>query len=405
MPKLYKHQQKLLDLFPKKHLLAWSCGTGKTLAVIELAKKVNEIPLIIIPKGLKKKWSKDLKNNGVVDYIGKTKETFRRDWNILPKCNVIVIDEMHFFANYKSKMSKSLAKYIEKHNPEYIWGLSGTPYMSNPNNIWSLGRLLGQTSGIWSFQAFKRRFFTEVRMGMRLIPMAKKDKASMQALADMTNEIGSVVKMEDCADFPEETRDIEYLEPTASQKKAIAEIEANEILVLPRLTRTHQILGGTLRDNPILKETRFDTDKIASATSFAGEYDKTIIVCRYNEELNLLAESITKSKDIPRTKVFTICGDTKEREDVLAEFEKCERATLIVNSAVSEGWESKTCSAMLFYSMDWSVKNYIQMIGRIKRVDLPRKLHYKFLTFEKTIDEDIYESVVVKKMDFYKRLD
>lgn len=52
---LYKHQQQIVDKTPKRILLSWGTGTGKSLASIELILKHTKNFLVITPKGLKKK--------------------------------------------------------------------------------------------------------------------------------------------------------------------------------------------------------------------------------------------------------------------------------------------------------------------------------------------------------------
>ena len=391
---LYPHQKQAVDAFRPKWGLFFEMRCGKSLTAILLAKKANTKALVICPKGIKTNWIIEIeKFAGNADVI--TKETFRRDHQSLPKYNAIIVDECHWFGNPKSQLAKSLATYITRHNPSYIWLLSGTPYLSSPWGIWALGRLLGKTGGIWNYIPFRNQFFFPMKMGMRIIWQPKPNK--IKELADLTKTIGSVVKTTDVIDFPDEVNEIEYLSLTPQQKKAITVVKENEILVLPRMTREHQICGGTLKDNPYLKETEFATDKIERTLAFIAEHKKAIVVVRYNDEIDYICKHLSE-------KVYIINGDVNNRNEVITDFEKADQAILIVNSACCEGWQSITCDAMLFYSMDFSLKNYLQIKARIKIPAYPKKLYYKFLLCKDTIDEDVYNSVVIEKMEFMKWL-
>ena len=80
VPKLYPHQQAIVDRAPMKRLLAFDTGTGKTIASISLCNKHNvKSLLIIVPKTNIKQWETELLkyiNKGTVCHII-SKETFK----------------------------------------------------------------------------------------------------------------------------------------------------------------------------------------------------------------------------------------------------------------------------------------------------------------------------------------
>ncbi len=57
---LYKHQKRIVEKAPEKHILAWEMGTGKTIAALELAKLTQNL-LVICPKSLKEQWKENMK--------------------------------------------------------------------------------------------------------------------------------------------------------------------------------------------------------------------------------------------------------------------------------------------------------------------------------------------------------
>ncbi len=65
----------------------------------------------------------------------------------------------------------------------------------------------------------------------------------------------------------------------------------------------------------------------------------------------------------------------------------------------SEGYELPTFPLMVFYSYDFSLKNYIQMLGRIQRINAIKKNVYLSLVVKDSIDSDVFTSLK-KKEDF-----
>ena len=58
---LFSHQQALLNRNPRKAMLAWNMGTGKTLASIKWAEQNNYNTLVVCPKGLVEQWQQQVR--------------------------------------------------------------------------------------------------------------------------------------------------------------------------------------------------------------------------------------------------------------------------------------------------------------------------------------------------------
>jgi ERCC4-related helicase len=397
--KLFKHQQDLLDLNPARHLLAWTCGTGKTLAVIKLALQNKQVALVVCPKSIKDMWLEEAPGSWLI----KTKEEFRKEHLTLPKFNCVIFDEVHYFSGPTSQMFKGALKYLATHKPEYIYPLTATPYLSTPWNIHTLARLLGHK---WHYQKFRDTFFTYVRMGPRMVPVINKyvnitDKTGYKVIGRMPVEdkiaeyvklLGNTVSMEEVVDVPEQIYQKETFELTGAQKRAIRDVQEDmDVTHIVKWTKIHQICGGALKGDGYVDHQFFKCDKLNRLLDLVGEHKQLTIVCRYNNEVAMIKSAIEKKyKDKP---VFLMTGKTKEYK--LAQ--KQEECVLIANAAVSEGWEFPTCPIMIFYSYDFSLKNYVQMKGRIQRANNIKKNVYLSLVMKKTIDEDVYRSIQKKK--------
>lgn len=402
--KLFAHQQKIVDKAPDKILLAHACGTGKTLTLAKLAEKKGGKWVIVCPKSIVDQWREKLAEYGItLDCIILSKENFKKRWNELPESNLI-IDESHMFSGMhsikkKSGMLKSALSYVKKHNPRCVYLATGTPYLSSPWNIYAQAEILGT---VWPYSAFKAKFFQEVNMGMRWpVPVVRKNVEwkgkvipTSKAVELLVKSIGDVVTMDDCFDVPEQTFKTEYFELTKEQIKAISKIEETTPIV--RWTQTHQICGGTLKGDGYREDQTFKCEKMDRLLELCQENKKLIVVCRYNNEIEVIAKILEKEKFI---NVYKITGATKDKNELLKSAESDDKAILLVNAFCSEGWQAPSFPIMVFYSYDFSLKNFIQMIGRVLRADHLKKNTYISLIIKDTIDHDVKKSMD-RKEDF-----
>lgn len=427
--KLYNHQQTLVDLNPEKYLLPWDCGTGKTIGLVALIKKNNSInlPVLIITiKSDKGKWVEVVKRFNINADIY-TKEEFRKATsgfsfrkaykdgemvNVkitkpkpeqMKKYCFVVVDEAHFFAGITSMMHKCLYAYLKLYTPQYIWLATATPYPGNPWNLYCLARLIGHE---WNYKRFQQHFFQMVKMGARLVPVKKKvinGRKIEKEIAAYINFLGKSVEIEKCVDMPEKILIEEYFKLTAEQKRAHKEVD--EELVLTRNLKWHQICGGTLHDKEVDLTTGevirdenlfFKSQKLNRVVELCQEHNKIFIVCKYQNEVDYIAETLEKKlKD--RTILKFTGKNSAERPEKAKMTDNLSECIVIANAACSAAYETKTVPLMVFYSYDFSLVNYIQMIGRIRRIDNPAPRTYLSLIVKGTIDEAVFETIQNKK--------
>jgi superfamily II DNA or RNA helicase len=391
--KLFDHQQKLVDQFPKKHVLCWSTGSGKSITLISLAQKAKENPLIVVPKGLKKQWQVLIAEHNLKAAVI-TKEEFRRDWESLDRFNCVILDELHYFLGMKSSLSKSLIAYIKKWNVEYLYGATATPFRSSAWDIYRLLEIFGRKINYFSFF---QTFFFNIKMGMRTIPKAKKGDDIDQKLISLIRSVGSTVKLEDCFDVPEQTHEVIWVEATKEQKKAIETQDA--LLPIVRYGNEHQIIGGVLKEDDYRPIQYFESQKVEVLLGLIADNSKIIVACKYRAEIEMLKDII--GKENPELHIGIIHGDIDNRHEVLRECESKQQYVLLVAAQCAEGWEMKECPVVVFYSHDWALKNYIQFLGRVQRAGSLKKNTYISIVCKDTIDESVYTTVVKEKAEFH----
>lgn len=393
--KYYKHQRELINQAPKKHLLAWSAGTGKTIAMIKLAENYGlHNALVICPKPIKEQWQTEIRKFAIEPMLFHvlTKEEFKKKSSELNKYNKVIVDEAHYFFMYSSQLHKSLRRYLSKNKPEQVYLGTATPYLSTSWNIYSAGLLLGQN---WRWHKWKNYFFYDIKMGRKTIPQEKSKingKDVKDILAELINfRLGNTVKLEDCTDVPAQVYLEEKFDLTSHQKQAMENLD--DVDHISFWTKCHQINGGTLKSDGYSPDQKFKCQKLNRIKELCKEHSKLVVVCRYNHELDYIEENI-KNKN-----VYKINGQTRDRGGTTARADFDPNCVVLVNAACSEGYELPTFSVMVFYSYDFSLKNYIQMKGRIQRINAVKKNVYISLINRGTIDEDVYASIQ-RKEDF-----
>jgi hypothetical protein len=348
---------------------------------------------VICPKSLKEQWKKDAPASWPI----LTKEEFKKHALGIPPYDTVIVDEAHYFSNYKSQMTKSLLKYVRIRKPKNIYLLTGTPYLSTIWNIYSLGLILGMPAKKkwWTWPFFRKSFFIDIPMGRRKVPKqltTYKGRPLEDAVAELVKMMGNTVRMDECVDVPEQVFQEEYFELTKEQHKAIEDLDDTEPIV--RWTKTHQICGGTLKGDAYTPNKTFKSEKLDRLIDIVKQNKKLMVVCRYNNEIKYLYENIKKIMP-----TYVIMGETKNRHLVVKEADAAPSCCVLANAACSEGYNLPSIPLMVFYSYDFSLKNYIQIKGRIQRINKIKRNVYLSLITKGEIDHDVYKCIQ-RKQDF-----
>lgn len=391
MQNLYKHQAEFLQKNPDCTALVWSCGLGKTLAACMWGKQKGGTTLIICPKALRETWTRQAEDVNLMppskeygQYIF-SKEEFRKDADKLKKFDNVIVDEYHsagFVTPHgKSQMAQAFKNYLKTNNVKRILMSSATPGQ-NPWQIYQLATLLGYRI---DWQKFKYTFFTDVRMGARTIPVAKK---GMEAkLAHIVKQVSDVVALEDTMDVPPQVHsDPELYELTKEQKIAID--NAYDPVPIVRYTKQHEIENGILKD----PDTFFPSEKLERIKQLVEEHPKIAIVCRYNLQIDSIKQVIPNA--------LVIRGDTKDRDALTHAADAATEAVVLIQADTAEGYELPSFPICVFASMSYSYSKFVQVCGRFLRINAPSKTVFLYLITEgDSIDKAVWEAIQ-RKEDF-----
>lgn len=388
--KLYKHQEKILELNPKRYGIFSGTGTGKTITALALAQKNNVAVLVVCPKQVRRKWHEAMVMMGVEGEV-MGRDRFRIDCKKVRPYQAIIWDEAHVgIGNMKSQMWKALMGYIKVHSVEYVWLLTGTPYSREPLNIYSMAKALGYD---WDYLPFRNRFYQPRYLGQRMIWEPKKGIET--EMAELIKSIGDTTRLEECFDVPDQVIEVEYFDETKEQivaKKMVTETESDPMV---RIIKYHQIASGTLKGNEFVPTDYYEADKNQQILRYAEENKKMIVFSRYNAHLDVLKKLLDKN-NIP---CAIVNGSVDDKEAVFTHAENTDRFVLLINAMVCEGYELPSFSLMVFASLSYSYVHYTQGSYRILRSNALKKNVYKILITRDTVDEQVYASVQ-RKEDF-----
>lgn len=408
---LYKHQKEILERNPKRHLIAFDRGTGKTLTGLLLACKnetatFGKLTYIIVPKKVKSKWQGDI--NNFIDQINKyiepenkmradslvvmTKEEFKKNARTLPKPNAIIGDEFHYFAGLKSQLSKSFQWFIRHHNVEYLWLMTATPYLSTPWNIYTLARCLGYEI---NYTKWLREFFKPKYLGIKIVYVPDETKYGL--LQEYVREIGTIVGIEEVVeDIPEQKDEFINVYLSDAQKEELLNVDLSNPLT--GFGQKHQIENGIKKGNEYEKDKEIEDYKTIFLLDLKAQNKKVAVFARYTLQI----EKYKKLFEGKGYKTLILSGKTKDAGEVIKEAVDSDDVVLIIQSQCSEGYELPNFDLCIFASLSFSYKDYIQAKGRFLRINKLKENRFIHLTTtdkKKTVDMAVLDAIQ-RKQDF-----
>lgn len=391
---LYKHQQDIIDADPKKCGLFLGTGSGKTMTALALAKGKT---LVICPKTTAEDntWTKD--GSGA---IVMSKETFRRDWELLSRYDTVIIDETHTVCGISpvfkwvkkqpvpktSQLFDACYQFIQKTNPERLYLLTATP-VRNPLAVFALLVLLGKNT-MEQFESFRRTFYIPVNMNHREIYMAKKDEISQDKLGKLVQSMGYTGRLSDFADVPEQTHRVVNVPLTSVQVEKLKElpIEYPDPLVL--VGKKHQVEQGVLKGNEFEVSQTFPTGKLEVIEDLYEEFGKVLVFAKYTEQIDMIRNHFDKLS-VP---VFVLNGQTPNRGQIIGMAEDCSVGIVIAQASVSAGYELPSFRCTIYASQSYSYVDYAQSLGRTLRINNLQKNLYVYL-LSGDIDRAVYKAL------------
>lgn len=368
---LKAHQIKYAQGYKNRELVCHEGGTGKTVcACVWLHDKRDANALVICPKRVVKKWEKALKDWQTKALVV-SKEEFKKlgahEWS------AIVVDEADEFASPlfvkgRSQLSEALYKTIEINLQTPILLLTATPIRSNP---WNLHTLLTYKGHYIEWKKWRAEFFSlQYRPYMSRPAYFPVDNWREKA-RNVLEKHADIVLLRDCvAELPPATEEVVKIK---SDKFTSLEVQPKKAFV-----EEHQ---------------HEQKNKLKTILEIGQEYRKVLVVAYYVEQVEELNRQLSKDRE-----TFMVHGSVKNQEEILKRANEVDECYLIVQASLGAGFDADTFSCVIFASMSYAVRDYIQMKYRVRRIHNLQPVIYMILLSGRC-DETIYNNII-KGKDF-----
>lgn len=420
--KFYDHQQRIIDDDPTCAGLFLGTGSGKSRTALALSRGTT---LVVMPKTQKEdgNWEREwqpMLDSGMKNIQNLTtisKETFRRDWELLPAYDTVIVDEAHTCLGMtpntrqrknvvlpkSSQLYEALEGFLAKHPPQRFYLCTAT-IMRSPMTVFAAKRLLKGAAGDASsrmsdFYDFRHRFYTRLPMPGREVWSPRSSDSVKDELAAMVRSLGYVGRLEDFFDVPGQNFVTKFVELTAAQKARIRDLRTEFPEAIVRVGKRHQIENGCLAGDEFNAPELFSNAKLDAILDYAIEFPRMVIFVKYRAQITYLEAELTRAGH----KVLTLTGDTLDRGGVIAEANASPACIFIAQAQISAGWELPEYPVMIFASRTYSFVDYDQALGRIQRANNIKKNLYISLVVKGGVDEAVHDSLL-NKSDFNERI-
>lgn len=188
-------------------------------------------------------------------------------------------------------------------------------------------------------------------------------------MQELINKYTHTALMADMVDLPKETHEIIKLKAP--------NYEENE---------EWEPMAQFVADHRLEQLSKIDTIK-----DISRGYRKVVVVAHYREQIDDIYKKISKERD-----TFVLDGRTRDAQSVIKEAEASPECYLIIQASVGAGFELPSFAVMIFASQGYSVRNWVQMTGRIKRINSLKPTKFFYLIGGRC-DKMIYDSIKAGK--------
>jgi SWI/SNF-related matrix-associated actin-dependent regulator 1 of chromatin subfamily A len=413
---LYPFQSEGVAFIESHHgraLIADEMGLGKTIQAIAWMQLHRDLTpaIIIVPASLKLNWQKEIMNwmpDPSIEILSGTKpwkptgDIIILNYDILPKWlpelqalnpAIIIADECHYIKSNSAIRTKAF-KVLAKPVP-YLLGLSGTPIMNRPIEIYNICKLIDRTfpeywyyvkqycaayytgfgwdmNGASNTQELHRRL-----TGSIMIRRLKKD-----VLTDLPDKQYSFVPMALTNDYEYSRAEEDYIKFVRSQKGIEAAKKASNAESFTKTEGLKQLaVHGKLKE------------AIAWVSNFLETEKKLVVITTHHFTVEaLLKEFGDRAVAIDGT----MTGAKKQEAEV--KFKTHDKIQLLImNAKIAIGLNFQIAFNIAFIELPWTPGDVDQCIARLDRIGQLRGVNVYYLLAKGTIEEKIAKMLDSKR--------
>ncbi len=401
-----------IEHFNGRALLADEMGLGKSIeALLWIKKHPKRKPIVVVcPASLKWMWEDFahhiLKTRCEV-LNGRTPPKMRKkllesnhpfiiinyeilsDWKkylkkLKPK--IIIIDEIHYIKNHKAKRTRAIRSLVKKIT--YVIGISGTPLLSRPSELWNTLKLIRP-------DIFKSKLLFTIRYCNRKWTNFGWDISGATHLDELHAKLNSTMmirrlKKDVLKELPEKTRyvipfEIERKEYDEAANNFIKWLSKKSISKAKRAARAqHLVKMGYLKRLAAKHKMKMVIQWI---DDFLEENDgKLVLFCVHRDIVKILHD---KYKDISVTIVGGI--PQAKRKTAVHSFQKNPKIRIFIGNikAAGIGITLTAASSLAFIELGWTPGELTQAEDRIHRIGQKNAANIYYLVAKDTVEEHL----------------
>ena len=370
---LFNHQKRFIEKNPDRAMLVHETGTGKSITAICWMKIRPEVKMLVVcPKGIIKKWKRDLKEWGAKADVVSRDAIKKTD---LKNYGGLVLDEAQDFASplftkQRSARSSVVYAYIRQHPRAMVLLLTATPVRSTPWNIHTLACFL---SIYWNRNDFLNEYFYMTDRYGRM--HYEKVSGWQKKIRPKIEMISDIVLMSDCVDVPRQHHqvlNIKWSQKLQNDFKKQGYMEpSKEWYARHRLEQSE--------------------DKWKTLEKLMNGYRKVIVVAYYRDQIDDYVAKIGENRQ-----VFVLTGSVKDQDTVIQDAREADDCVFIIQAQMGAGFDAGEFSVVIFASMSFRYVDYVQMKGRVKRINNLHENTFIHLLGGKN-DQAVYNSIQQNK--------
>jgi len=407
-------------------LLNMGMGTGKSKVVVDLiTEKQHRSTLILCPLSVLNVWPREfgkhaevpvkvlVLNKGtvkektaaanafivrpdndirvlVVNYDSAWREPFG-SWARFVQWDCVVADESQRAKNPFGKIGKWLGKM--RFSAKQRLCLSGTPMPHSPLDIFAQYRFLATEIFGKTYTQFRSRYAVINQMLPSQVRQWINQDELGEKVASIAYQVGSEV-----LDLPEalhDTRTIDLCPKamriyTQLEKYLIADVESGVVTAanaLVKLLRLQQLTGGHVQmdDGPLVHVDTGKADVLTDLLEDLPTTDPVVVFCRFRRDLQTVREVCDK--------LGRRCGELSgERRDLTSTATMPDDIDVLATQLQSGGVgiDLTRAAYAIYYSVGFSLGDFLQSLARIHRPGQTRPVRYYHLVCNNTVDQAVY---------------
>lgn len=301
----------------------------------------------------------------------------------LSSADYVVMDEIHYLSNPRSQRSKAVRTYLRKTRPTGRIGLSGTPMLARPKDLWHpLDLLWPERFG--NFFRFTGRYsdghFEEIE-GVEKPVWMSNGASNLDELGERLKSLMLRRVKSEVLELPERQRIVLPVklprDTVKAMQRAFTGIEGSEGI-----------------KNAL---TRVEEHKVSAACSLGAD-----LLAQGRRPLFLTTRKETARKISEKLRAPVATGDVppEKRKKVLTGGTGPAVSTIY---AVTTGINLTGFDVICFVGLDWLPSTLLQAEARVHRIGQGKKVTYYYLIGLGTVDE-VIRSRVIERLEHFVEL-